>query len=145
MKTVFLARNRYGAYYTSITNTGSINDALVFGTREAPGRYLEPEATFDIVEFRLVEVKPTVRITLTSEGTRGVWIKVFPNFDLKNPLRRTTLDRLLLREIKEEVGQRSEELIRLRTMLQFALPEIKTYDIELGGVLLGHIEYEVIK
>ncbi|KKM79651.1 hypothetical protein LCGC14_1347750 [marine sediment metagenome] len=150
MKTVFLARCGY-EYFTYSYSHGPIDKAMMWASREAAECYLKPlNATYGIIEFKLVEIKPTVKITLTSRGTDVVWTKVFPNFDLKKPLYRDTLSNLLLQDIKETQDRgrprHSGELVKLRTILHCVYPMIsKSFDIVLGGVLLGHIEYEVIK
>ncbi len=152
MKTVFMIRRDDGMYLTEGHALCYIDGAAIFLTREQAEYSSRHLIAYDIIEFKLVEVKPTIKITLTSEGTDAVWIKVFLNFDLKNLLSKNTLDAYLFSDIEKAQRDsndcridRSGELAKLRTILQFALPRIETHDIVLGGVLLGHIEYEVIK
>lgn len=147
-RTVFLARYRDGTYFTETNSRGPIDAAKLWSTRQNAEFHLACRPDFEIIEFKLVEVKPTVKITLTSKGTDRIWTKMFPNYDFTNPLRRETLSELLLQDIKEAQRQnksgRSGELAKLRAILRHALPRIETYDIILGGVLLGHLEFEII-
>ena len=141
MKTVFLAQHRDGTYLADFTST-----TVIFFSLEDAEFHLKYYPDFKATEFKLVEVKPTIRITLTSEGTDEVWVKVF---DFQKPIYKGTLDKLLYQDIKEvprKFNVRRDELIKLRAILHHACPIIlKSQDIVLGGVLLGHIEYEVIK
>ncbi len=146
MKTVFLARCGY-EYFTYSYSPGPIDEAMMWASLEAAKCYRKPlNVTYDIVKFKLVEIKPVIRITLTSEGTDEVWTKVF---DFQKPLQRDTLSNLLLADIKEarrHSNARGGGLIKLRIILQHARPIIsKSFDIVLGGVLLGHIEYRVVE
>lgn len=153
-KFVYLLRKN-DAYLTKPNYApGPIATAAIFTSEDAACKWFYRSGMYEVesVKFKLVEVKPTVRITLTSKGTDEVWIKVL---NLKKPLYRETLSELLLQDIEEAQGiarknkdyksKRSGGLARLRAILQHALYQCETHDIILGGVLLGHLEYEVIE
>ena len=141
-RTVFVAQHVSGMYFSGSATLGPIDEASIFFTKGHVERLLLSSDVFNIIEYKLVEIKPTVRITLTS-GDR-VWAR---DIDSTKPLRRDALSELLLQDIKwhQDRGDkvRSGELRDLRAILQYASSCV-SHGIKLGGVLLGHIECEVL-